>query len=66
MTTLCTRKPTVDFAFYQDALPQVQTPAYNAPSRHCLCLHTGGGDRVLAQQGETQPETFTHRRGSPY
>jgi hypothetical protein len=34
---------------YQDAMPQLQTPAYNTPNRECLCVQLGGGDKLLTQ-----------------
>jgi hypothetical protein len=34
---------------YHNATPQLQELGQGAPSRHCLCPHIGGGDKLLAQ-----------------
>jgi hypothetical protein len=33
---------------YQDAMPQLQTPAYNTPNRECLCVQLGGSHSAPA------------------
>jgi hypothetical protein len=33
---------------YQDAMPQLQTPAYNTPNRGCLCVQLGGSHSAPA------------------
>jgi hypothetical protein len=33
---------------YQDATPQLQTPAYNTPNRECLCVQLGGSHSAPA------------------
>jgi hypothetical protein len=34
---------------YQDSVPQLHELGHGTPNRHCLCAHTGGGDKLLTQ-----------------
>jgi hypothetical protein len=51
---------------YQDATPQVQEMGHGTPHHRCLCAYAGGGDRVLAQMGETQGGNLTNWACAPY
>jgi hypothetical protein len=50
---------------YQDATPQVQEIGHGTPHHRCLCAYAGGGDRGLAQMGESHSQISHYKPFTP-